>query len=49
MCFPQFQILCLNFLNVALIAVLNGGKVKFAPGGIKTGDNLGLANHGPIR
>ena len=54
MYFPQFQILCLTFLNAALIAALNGGKAKFAPGGIKAsgsraGVNLGLADHGPIR
>ena len=52
MCFPQFQILCLTFLNAALIAVLNGDRAKFAPGGIKAGGsragvNLGLADQGP--
>ena len=54
MCFPQCQILCLAFLNAALMAALNGGKAKFAAGGIKAGRskagvNLGLADHGSIR
>ena len=52
--FPQFQILCLTILNAVLIAVLNGGKAKFAPGGIKAGGsragvNLRLADQEPIR
>ena len=52
--FPQFLILFLTFFNEALIAALNGGKAKFAPGGIKTGKssaklNLWLANQGSIR
>ena len=52
--FPQFLILFLTFFNEALIAALNGGKAKLAPGGIKTGKsrarlNLWLANQGSIR
>ena len=52
--FPQFLIFFLTFLNEALIAALNGGKAKLAPGGIKTGKssarlNLWLANQGSIR
>ena len=54
MCFPQFEILCLTFLNAALIAALNGGKTKLAPSGIKAGEsrsgvNLGPTDQGPIR
>ena len=53
MSFPKFQILCLTFLNAALIAAVNGGKAKFALGGIKAGGsragiNLGLADQGPM-
>ena len=54
MCFPQCQILCLTFLNAALMAALNGGKAKSAPGGIKAGGsragvNLELADQVSIR
>ena len=54
MCFPQFEILCLSFLNAALIAALNGRKTKFVPGGIKAGGsrsgvNLGPTDQGPRR
>ena len=52
--FPQFLILFFTFFNEALIAALNGGKAKFAHGGIKTGKsrarlNLWLAKQGSIR
>ena len=55
MCFPQFQILCLTFLNAALIAAFNGGRpnlllAELKPmDGSRAGVNLGLANQGPIR
>ena len=52
MCFPQFQIFCLPFFNSALIAALNGVKIKFAPRRVKTGGSkgrLGPVDEGPIR
>lgn len=37
MCFTQFQNFFLRFLKAVLTVIINGGKAKFALGGIKAG------------